>query len=287
MNNRLYILIMSTLLFACEPKSVDETVTSAVQENERVLVKVNGEVISENDLDAAIVRTLGEYGAFQLDDAGRNKVLQSLVVSKAMAITQQNKLNEEELKRIEQMVKAYREELLVKRYLKNNVVPIPVTSQMVEDYYKKHPEQFGGKTIRTFEVVKGLTKAEGPARKKIISAITELSIQSEWKEAVSELKLKGLQIDYSKGALSKGTLKSDIDSIISDTPLGKTSNIHFVDGLPLITRILSEKTIAPKPLSLVSNDIKKSLAPIQLKKAVKQASDELLLQVSVTYSETE
>jgi len=285
MNNRIFLLIISIFLVACKPNDVDDNASQVTPENDHVLVEVNGKQINEKDLEAAIVHTLGEYASFQLDDAGRGKVLKSLVLSKAMALTQEKRLTAAESNNIDRMVQAYREELLVKQYLNENVVPIPVTSEMVEEYYNNNPERFGGKSIRTFEVVKGLTKIKGPARNKIIASITELSKESDWKKATAKLKQTGVQVEYSKGALSTGTLKSDIDKILQNLPIKQSSTIQFVDGLPMVVRVVSEKNIAPKPLALVSNDIKKSLAPLQLKKAVKQVSDELMKSVTVTYTE--
>jgi len=286
MNYRTYALIFTLALSGCSQDDVNEISKVAVEKQEVVLVSVDGEVIDDEDLDSAIVNTLGEYAAFQLEQAGRQKVLKSLVVSKAMAITQTKKLNEDEINAIERKVKAYREKLLVKRYLKDNVVPIPVTKAMVEEYYQQNPELFGGKIISTFEVVKGLTKVEGPARNKIITVITDLAKNKDWKATVAKLKNSGLQLEYSKGALSGKMLKSDIDSILKNLSLNQASNVHYIDGLPLIARVINKKTIAPKPLSLVSDDIKKSLAPIQLKKAVRNVSDEILKKVSVVYAET-
>lgn len=290
MFNRHFILALTLtvtlFLSACEQKNTNNSQNITVSKKETILVSVNGETISENDLDAAITRTLGEYASFQLGETGRSKVLQSLVLSKAMAITQKSLMSADEIKDMDRMVSAYREELLTKRYLQQNVVALPVTNSMVENYYHEHPQQFGGKTIKTFEVIKGLTRAEGIARQKMIAVINGLAENKNWKAASARLKNQGLQLEYSKGAVTAGVLKSDIDGILLTLSVNQTSNIHFINELPLIVRILDEKVIAAKPLKAVSTEIKKSLAPVQLKKAVKKVSEQILNEVEVKYLES-
>jgi hypothetical protein len=50
-----------------------------------------------------------------------------------------------------------------------------------------------------------------------------------------------------------------------------------------IVRIIDEKQIAPRPLPEVSAEIRRILLPVQLKKAVKQASDQVLQTTEVIY----
>lgn len=276
-------LLLSILLFSgCGQQRVTAE-TSVDTPPDNVLATVDGEVISEDDLTAAITRTLGEYAAFQLDETGRDKVLQSLVLSKAMAIKQKSLMSPQENSEVERMVNAYREELLAKRYLQDNVVALPVTNAMVKKYYQQKPEKFGGKTIKTFEVVKGLITSKGAARDETIEHISQLDQQDDWQLVASQLKTQGIQIDYSQGAVTAGVLTTEIDKIIQHLSVNQSSELRFVQGLPIKVRVLEQKTIAPKPLMAVASTIKKSLAPIQLKKAVNKEATKLLKQVTVVY----
>lgn len=284
MFSRHFIVILALALTACGQEQEDPNKSVALAQQENVLVTVNGEAITDNDLDAAIVRTLGEYASYQLDEKGRAKMLESLVLSKAMSITQKSQMSESEIADIDHIVSAYREEIMTKRYLQDNVTPLPVSNAMVENYYNQHPEQFGGKTIKTFEVIKGLTKNEGAARQKMIDEINRLATTPNWKTISTNFKIGGSQLEYSTGAVSSGVLKSDIDGILQSLSVNQTSDINFINQLPLIVRVVSEKVISPKPLKLVSSDIKKSLAPIQLKKSVKKLSEKILKEVNVQYS---
>jgi hypothetical protein len=59
----------------------------------------------------------------------------------------------EDLAVLDKKINRYREQLLVKMYLVRQTNPEPVTLKMVKDYYEGHPEKFGGKTIREFEMI--------------------------------------------------------------------------------------------------------------------------------------
>jgi hypothetical protein len=49
--------------------------------------------------------------------------------------------------------------------------------------------------------------------------------------------------------------------------------------------VTAEKKIPPRPLNEVSAQIRKMLLPVQLKKAVKQAADQVLATAKVEYKE--
>jgi len=275
---RVCVLLLSLLfLSSCSPNKPKEPIAT------NILAIVGSEQISSDDLDTAIIRTLGEYASYRIDDKGRKKVLQSLVLGKAMALTQQKQMTKDEIKQLNNMVAAYKEELLIKRYLQQNITPLPVTNKMVKNYYQQHPENFGGKTIKSFEMIKTTIQLKGAARERIISVMDTLATDKHWSSAVNSLKSKGLALQYSKGSVAQGVLKSDIDNIIQKLAVEEISPVSVIKGIAYIIRITDEKAIAPKPLSEVTHKIKKILAPLQLKKAVKAEADKLLTQIKVVY----
>jgi hypothetical protein len=66
---------------------------------------------------------------------------------------------------------------------------------------------------------------------------------------------------------------------------GQASSLTFIDGVAYAVRIKEEKKIAPRPLADVSDRIRKILLPVQLKKAVKKASEKLVRQADILYME--
>ena len=57
----------------------------------------------------------------------------------------------------------------------------------------------------------------------------------------------------------------------------------FIDGVPNLIRVVDERSATPKPLADVSADIRKILAPLQLRAAVRKASDEIVAASEIIY----
>jgi len=283
MNKYTLLLCCAISLSGCSKVSDEAKENAVEQPPQDIVAKVGKHVITESDLDAMVIRTVGEFGAYQLGEQGRQKVLESMVLAKVMATAQQAAMNEYELAEMARAVTTYREELLTKGYLKANIVAQPVTVDMVSSYYQANLEKFGAKTVKTFEVIKGNVKLKGPARKKMLAAIAEAAKSNDWKAYAGELKRRGLAIEHATGTVVKGTLKSSIDKVIHTLTPQQTSGMHFINGLPVIARVISEQYVQPKPLSAVSATIRKSLAPLQMRKAIKLASHKLLEATHVEY----
>ncbi|NVJ62008.1 MAG: peptidyl-prolyl cis-trans isomerase [Gammaproteobacteria bacterium] len=277
----LFVLV-SLGLISCSEQNSSSNQGSELQTTSW-LAKVNGKPISAEDLDSAIDRTVGELAAFQLDEAGRQKVLESLVLSKAMADKQLSNMGPEDTAALERKVTAYREELLAKQYLQQNITPVPVSESMVEEYYRDNPNKFGGKTIRTYEVIKANSKLSGDVRKQLMEKMNQLTFDSDWQKATQQMTDSGFGVSFSKGAVTEGVLKSKIDSIIQTLEQDQVSSVHFIDGIPMIFRVTKSQSVSPKPLAEVRSEIRKSLAPIQLRKAIKKASEEILKEAEVIY----
>jgi ribosomal protein S16 len=275
-------------LSACS-KPADTVVQSvaAPVDTSKTLVTVQGEPITEDDLAAAILRTLGEYAALQLDDVGRKKVLESLVMAKAMAMSQSATLNQQQQLELSRSVNAYRQELLTKQYLKANLSPVPVSQAMVKAYYEKYPQRFGGKTVRHYEIVKGLVKRQSQAQNALIEQLGQFSAADNWKQKTAALKQSGLQLQFAKGAADGQLLTSKFADAVAKLKPNTVSALYFFDGYPSVIKVTKISQIPPKPLSEVSGDIRKSLLPVQLKQAVKTAAAELLNTINVSYQDND
>ena len=72
--------------------------------------------------------------------------------------------------------------------------------------------------------------------------------------------------------------------LVSSTKAGEVSPIHVLDNITIV-RVISEKTLDPKPLDQVSAEIRKKLAPIQVRDAIKKTKEELLKSTKVVYTD--
>jgi hypothetical protein len=211
-------------------------------------------------------------------------MLESLVAARAISQVQEKALSAVEAAQLERKLAAYREQLLVKMYLAQNTPAEPVTTEMIEQYYTDHPEQFGARTVRTYEII----RTEGPLtdteRDNLLSALARPAEIKDWSAKAEALRKAGMPVAYSKSASDAKILNPRLRDLMAPLKAGQTSDPTLISGVFYVVRILEEKHIAARPLKDVSVEIRKILMPVQLKKAVKQASDTVLKNATVEYT---
>jgi hypothetical protein len=200
-----------------------------------------------------------------------------------MALAREKVMTPEEKAALEKKTAAYREEILVKQYLSTQTVPEPVTQEMVEKYYNAHPEQFGGKTLRTYEMIMSTGDMTQGERDKLMTALGDADGIEDWQEYVDILQSRGYPVAFRQGKAAETLLHPELKQIMSSLQKGDVSNLSFIQGTAYLVKIVKEEKISPRPLREVSAEIRKALVPVQLKKAVKHASTQVLETAEVVY----
>jgi len=255
--------------------------TASVQKD--VLVRVQGDPVTAFDVEQAALKMLGTQQAALLDEKGQQKVLESLVLSKALARAAKEGLDAEELTMLEWKVRAYREQLLVNRYLRRHAESQPVTEQMIKEYYDTNPGRFGGRAVREYELITSRERLDGIQRERVLAELAGANTEKNWSRYVAELSKTNLPLLFLRGKTNTGVILDELQSVVDGLGVGEVSKPFFVEGKVYIARVISEKKVTPRPLSEVSADIRKALAPVQLKKAIKKISDEVLGEVNIEY----
>ncbi len=246
----------------------------------QVLAHVNGTPITAREL-AHLREKMGvESVAADKRAEVEEKLLQALVNSRAMALLMEQGMSKEERESLAVKVAAYREELLVQRYLRAHVTPEPVSSAMVKEYYENHSEEFGGGVERTFEVLSTTREVSEQERNEILKQLGTAAQVADWKKWAE--RLQSLSMGYRKATARADVLEAPLKGLVQGTPVGKVSPVHSGKSI-MIVKVLDEQKLAPKPLQEVSAAIRKKLAPVKLKEAVRAASTEALSKVQVTY----
>ena len=251
--------------------------------DEKVLATVNGAEVTAYDVEHIVEHRLGRQVQGQLDEAGRQNILKSLVASRAMAIAGESTMSPTQLAELDKKVDLYREELLVKYYLDRNVALEPVSESMIEDYYTEHLYEFGHKLLKRFELIKSLGTATAQTQSYWQDQFDQLAEAQDWKTTASQMNASGYAVNYKELEASENQLESPLKELLIETAVGATSDVIQTDGCFYRLRILSEREIPAKPLAAVRAEIRKKLSPIQLKKAVREANQQVLQQVTVNY----
>ncbi len=286
MKQTLSSLLACVLLCSCsagESQPQSATDSSPAELTPVVLVKVNGEAITAEQLEHSISSTFSAAAVMAAGSELRDKVLESLIASKAMSQAALAELNSDDQQLIALKVAAYREELLVKAYLREHVAPQPVTSQMVEEYYAKHPELFGAEELVNVELLVQPEGSQPELRSQFLGRIESIRNEPNWGESTA--RWDALDLSYQKQHVSPTALSPRLQMTVNSLQEGETSEALMVDGAAYLVRLHQRRQVPPKPLSQVSTDIRKRLAPIQLKKAVKEASALALKSTTVEWPE--
>jgi len=265
-----YFLLTFLLLAACTADKSDVSLNRDSDPANEVLATVGGEAITQGDVDFMLQRTFANASELPVDAQVQNNVLQSLVAAKAMKLSIQKDLSDKDLLIIRNKVKTYEEELYFKEYLIKNTKPEPASNQMVMDYYKRHPEEFGAKQQRSFELLKTTRKPSTEKRDALISQISSIKADRNWQQLAKD---SDLELVYQQGSALSGLLDKSLEDSLTKLDQGESSEIIFIKGLPHIVRLNKITELPAKPLSSVSASIRKKLAANQLKKAVKIASE--------------
>jgi hypothetical protein len=186
---------------------------------------------------------------------------------------------------VDKQVAAYREQLLVKRYLAKHSPPEVVSDAMVEEYYKAHPDRFGGKAVRTYEMI-GAERALTPQeRDSLLAKLKDPDKQKDWKTWSQSLKSGGAPILYRDGDVAEAekVVHPRLVELMTSLKPDTASSVVFVQGRAYVVRVTGEQQRAPRPLDEVREEIRTMLAPVQVKEAVKKAASDVLKKTRVVY----
>lgn len=273
----LYCLLLS--LVACnsaekgKQKNI-EKVTSAVTVNKskveevnKIVAKVNNTVITKNQLDYTMTRLLPKRLDENVKKKLSEKVLSSLIDSRLMATIEEAKLDEQERQLINIKMEAYREDLLVKKYITENITPQPVTQESIYQYYLKHLKDFGEKIEKTYEIIQSETVLKETERAELLSKLSNISAVDDWSSWYENN--KKLSLSYRKITSTIGLLEEPLRGLIEATGVGETSPLLNEKSLTVV-RVEKINKIPAKSFERVSGNIRRLMAPQALKASIEK-----------------
>ena len=176
-------LLSLTLLLLINCMQLACTQPSGVDDNSKVLARVNAEPITENQLAANVQTLFGKtYTLDQLKDTERRKILKSMVISRLIKQQAEKNLNDAQKLLYEQKGRAYKEKIIVNDYLKKNITPAPINREMVVAYYNKHPEKFGAEEDVRYELLTTKNKLNEAGRNNLLAVYGALDKTTEYAE---------------------------------------------------------------------------------------------------------
>ena len=277
-------IVLTLLLFglcACSAKDQAEQQEQAqVAEDSAVIATINGDPIFENDLNRAKDRWVGNLPPHIVDAQVNEKILDSLLRSKAMAVTMQDQLTTAESQEIDDMVAAYREDLLVRKYVEKHGNLQEITAQQIKDYYQKNTHLFGGGVQTEIETITVVETADEQQKQKLLTELNKLKENRDWKARANQLKQQGYRLSYKHTKVNPALLMSPLKELALNTKQSDGAKLTTNKPITLL-RVLDEQKIPPKPLAQVSDQIRKDLQRRQLRERIETLSNDVMAKVTV------
>lgn len=255
--------------------------SSAKRDDDPTLARVNGTPITESELNASIERSFGKHA--QLDAARRRGVLESLVLSRAIALAREKELDASGKAEIERKVAAYREEVLVRDYLAEHVPPERVSIPQAEAFYREHPERFGAGQVSRYELIATERELAPQERDAVLRALADAGEHEDWNKWITQLRVSRLPLALSTGRGNERVLHEQLRRLIAGLGVGQRSSVTFIEGRAYLARVTASEPVAPVPFEQVSSQIKELLAPEQVKKSLERARATVLPKSKVEY----
>jgi hypothetical protein len=259
---RVCLFVFITAIAGCS----SEKQKLEISQDSNVVAVVGGINVTSADLHTASLRSLKkDYDELSVELQSR--LLESVISTMAMARIAETQAQPAEQVLIENSVAAYRAELWVKEYLKVNAVPQPVSNSQIEEYYATHPEYFGGGDVVEYTHVR-CRYSESTKVKDCTKLLADNDLSS-W----SEMAKNNSDITVVTASLNTLVEKSELYQVILATAEQEFSGFKNTASELHRIFVIKKRRLTPKPLVTVQREIRERLAPLQLKKAIKEVSE--------------
>jgi parvulin-like peptidyl-prolyl isomerase len=249
-----------------------------------VVASVEGTKITRLELDIEAQKNLGSAARTFTSPQILKKMLDSMITRRAMALTIEKELSATDRENLDKMLRIYREELLVREYLKRKTEPKEVTEEMARDYYQKNLEKFGAKVIKQFEWISGSLASSEPLRTRQLQALSQLKNEKNWSALPEKFKKEGLGLKWIKTEANDGVLDDELAALLRNTQVDQTSNVFINKQKVHLLRVNSQRQTAPIDFAKVQDEIYRMLELHQLKSVIETSAAKLLPKMKISYA---
>lgn len=275
------IFIVLIALSACD-RDADGSRASSTTSVDPVLAKVGDTSIHQSQLDVMMDRLSPEIRE-QKNEQLEKTILQGLVRTRALAGVAETQLSEVEEKQLDAKVLSFRDELLAQSYVRKNITPQPVTTEMVGQYYREHQEEYATAGVVNFEYMVTVSeKLDDGSMSQVLDAFSKAKNIDDWQRYVTGLKEKNIAVEYQSASLTPLSISKVLRTHIDKLKAGEVSDLIYGDYI-YVARVITREPDMVKPMHEVSINIRKKLAPQKLKQVLSQHVDKALQDINVEY----
>lgn len=248
--------------------------------DQKIVASVDSQPIYQADLERAKARWVGKAKAKVADERMDATILDRLIRSRAMALAMEAQLSPAELEALTVEVASFREDLLVRKYIEKHSQETVITPEQIREFYQQNLQIFGGGEQKEVELVTVDQSAATEEKAKLLTALDGLKDTSDWRKGVAELTEQGFKLSYKHSTVTPDLLRSPLRELVKNSSKEEGAKLVTTQPITLI-RVLSVKTVPAKPLSQVTEKIRKTLQTQAMRDRVEALSNEVMAKVTV------
>lgn len=237
--------------------------------------------VTQYDVQQAAERTLGNLADVAIETGTRGEMVDSVISARAMAVLRGSELTPVQAAELDKQVNAYRERLLVRDYLDAHAERVMTSEPELRAYYDAHPEKFGPRPERHFELAYVELGRDSTARPGLMRTLSEVTLADDWRGAVAERQKKGSPVGFRRGDAGLANLPKKLRSAALKLGVGEASNVVLVGDRAYALRMTKVGKKPGKTFEEVRPRIAKLLEPRETRAQLQAVKDAVLKKVPV------
>lgn len=237
--------------------------------------------VTQYDVQQAAERTLGNLADVAIETGTRGEMVDSVISTRAMAVLRKSELTPAQAAALDKKVNAYRERLLVRDYLDEHAERVTTSEEELRAYYDAHPEKFGPRPERHFELAYVELGRDSTARPGLMRTLSEVTLADDWRGAVAERQKTGLPVGFRRGDAGLANLPKRLRDAALKLGVGEASNVVVVGERAYVLRMTKVGKKPGKTFKEVRPRIAKLLEPRETRAQLQAIKDDVLEKVPV------
>ncbi len=251
---------------------------------DEILASLDGSQITVSQLVQELETIFGREQIAQLPASTKKQVLETLVFRRSVSEQLWKELDSTTRLALENDFNAYRERELLRLYIEQQNKPTIVTNEMVEQYYRDHPEKFGASVRRFYQLAFAGEGRKLEQAEALIEEMGALQKTESFKDNIADLQQRYAGVVYQEGALNPDLYPGQVTDQLQNLTLGEV-RFFIHNGAPFLVKLTDMEQTPPDPLASVQARIRHELATAQVRQTMQGIMDSQLGQINVEYAD--
>src|SRR5690606_7720037 len=234
--------------------------------NDRPVARAGAAYITQGDIEYHLGRFDTDARMAIIDNEQQyRQLIESVALTRIMAQKQEASMTIEQRYSMDLAVRAYRDQMLAKSYIEENVQRQVPDRKAVEEYYQAHAEEFGKR--KQYSILELRVQDSCVLAGQMLEPVLT-------KSHFSELQKSDCQLEMVERRFEEDDLFRSYPAL-TQLPVVEHGYWTKVDGVSVLIFVVSAMELPARPLSEVVSEIRRKLAPEYLKRSLEAERKQL------------